>query len=182
MPRFIALWKTKTQTRLPLTRHRRRRVRTLKFKQPIRFQVNSVVQFPKIWHLVGKFLTGKFRMERRLRAEPDPRWLGVKVVELPGNELREVQSACGRMGRRSFYRPVYTGRIYILPPAPPRYSFLDDEGPATFKFDEVKILGALKRPRPSEPQGASDHQSTVMSPELKAVIADFQAFKKACGL
>lgn len=106
-------------------------MKTLKFKAPIRFEVLEVVVYPEICHLVGRFLTGKFRNERRLRVKLDDRWHGVKnhVIELPGYELREVESACGRMGRNSFYRPVYTGKIYVMP--------LEA---SAFKFDEVKVL------------------------------------------
>ncbi len=133
-------------------------MKTLKFKESIRFQVNSVVQFTQVWHLVGNYLVGKFRMERRIRVEPDPRWLSAKIIELPGNELREVESACGHMGRRQAYRPVYTGKIYVMPALPPdTHTFRASEFPSAFKFDEIKILGALKHPRRSEPQGSPDY-------------------------
>ena len=123
-------------------------MKTLRFKEPIRFEVFEVVVCPEICHLVGRFLTGKFRNERRLRAELDDRWHGVKnhVIELPGNELREVQSACGRMGRNSFYRPVYTGNIYVMPPLPPGTPpWRDSEAPAAFKFDDIKVVCHIGR-------------------------------------
>lgn len=105
-------------------------MKTLRFKGPIRFEVLGVVDCPEVCHLVGHFLTGKFRNERRLRVEIDDRWYGLKnhVIELPGHELREVTSNW-QPGRRAIIVPACAGNIYVMP--------LEA---STFKFDDVKVV------------------------------------------
>jgi len=114
-------------------------VKILKFKElPVRFEVFEVLVFSDICHLVGRFLTGKFRQERRIRAEVDDRWWGVKnhIIELPGSELREVGGARGHMGRRNHYRPIYTGDLYISPVGT-SFGF--------FRFDDVRVISHIGR-------------------------------------
>lgn len=114
-------------------------MKILKFKEPILFEVLAISVLPNICHLSGRFLTGNFRNERRIRVEVDDRWWGAKnhIIELPGRELREVGSACGHMGRRNSYRPIYTGKLYISPVVGIGFGF--------FRFDDIRVVSHIGR-------------------------------------
>lgn len=100
-------------------------MKVLTFDRPIRFEVDEIVKYDAVWHLFGHLLNGEYTKERYLRAEPDPAWEQVRIIELPGTTLTEVQSASGQMGAGSHYRPIYTGKLYLAPAGSSMVRFVD---------------------------------------------------------
>lgn len=117
-------------------------MKILKFKEQIRFQIESVVMFEFAWNLRGRFLSGKFEKGRTLRVTPDERWFDVQVVELPGTELNEIRPWVGQETHRSRNRrksgpfPTYGDELFVFPLTSQRFS-----------FDEVRIITKSKSPK-----------------------------------
>ncbi|OGI46323.1 hypothetical protein A2121_01625 [Candidatus Nomurabacteria bacterium GWB1_40_6] len=79
------------------------------------FEVNQIDKYDDVWHLIGFFRDGsiksEYRMERRVRVNPDFRWDGVKAISFKENHVYECESI-GRVTRRHMYG---TGNWYVSP-------------------------------------------------------------------
>ena len=98
----------------------------LRFKEPIRFQIKSVVMFEFAWNLRGKFLSGKLNKGRTLRVAPDEHWFETDVIEIPGIELNEIRAWVGiESYRRGGRRPIYGDELFVFPLASQRFAFTE---------------------------------------------------------